>query len=109
MGAGWGEVVGEKKASFQEPGSRKKRPDRRNLVLSQLLEGIGSMPALGPQTQVFGGFCSWGMVGVSHPAGEKRGKTFLLSSSLPHPGLASRGAEQDQRHTHPPRDRHGHI
>lgn len=59
------------------------------------------MPALGPQTQIFGGFCSWGMVGVSHPAGEKRGKTFLLSSSLPHPGLTSREAEQGQSHTYP--------
>lgn len=59
------------------------------------------MSALGPQTQIFGGFCSWGMVGVSHPAGEKRGKTFLLSSSLPHPGLTSREAERGQSHTYP--------
>lgn len=59
------------------------------------------MRALRPQTQIFGSFYSWGVVGVSHPAGKKnREKTFLLFSSLLPPWAHQQGAGQDEAHTH---------
>ena len=97
MGAG-GEVD-EKKVPFQEPGTRKNSLDRRTPILSQLLEGIrvNACPRA-PNPNI------WRLPhlrcgGVSHPVGKKQEK-FLLSPSLPSPGLTSREAEQDQSDTH---------
>lgn len=84
---GWGEV-NEKKAPFQEPGSRKNRPDRRTLVLSQLLEGIRVHACPRAPNPNIWRLPHLGCGGVSHPVGKKTGKNS--SCPLPLPLLGSR-------------------
>lgn len=105
-----GERNREKVSFSQELESRKKDPDRSQLlVLSQLLEGNRVRACPEAPNQIFGGFCSSGAgrVAGSCPVGGgvEIGKTFPLSSSLPPPGAPERGreAEQDQSYAHLPR------
>lgn len=92
MGAG-GEVD-EKKAPFQEPGTRKNSLDRRTPILSQLLEGIRVHACPRAPNPNIWRLPHLGCGGVSHPVGKKAGKNS--SCPLPFPLLGSQAGRMSR-------------